>query len=149
MSSWITQLLVVLGVCFVFHSPSRGDDLQRKDLVAWCIVPFDSKERGPEQRAKMLVRLGLKRIAYDWRQKHVADFEEEILQYKKHGLEYFAFWGTHPKAFELFEKHQLKPQIWMMFPAPKGKTPEEKVRAAATGLPVSYTHLTLPTKRIV
>ena len=30
-------------------------------------------------------------MAYDWRTQHVKEFEEEILQYKKHGLEFFAF----------------------------------------------------------
>jgi hypothetical protein len=48
-------------------------------LAAWCIVPFDAKRRGPEARAKMLARLGIKRCAYDWRGEHVKDFEEEIL----------------------------------------------------------------------
>ena len=28
----------------------------RKNLIAWCIVPFDSKKRGPEERAAMLER---------------------------------------------------------------------------------------------
>ena len=84
----------------------------RDQLVAWCIVPFDGNERGPAPRAEMLKRLGLRRVAYDWREKHVATFEEEILQYKKHGLEYFAFWDTHPVAFRLFEKYDLHPQIW-------------------------------------
>jgi hypothetical protein len=42
----------------------------------------------------MLKRLGLKRVAYDWRQKHVPTFEQEILEYAKVGLEYFAFLVT-------------------------------------------------------
>ena len=64
-------------------NPNKPFD--RDQLVAWCIVPFDGKERGPAARAEMLKRLGLRRVAYDWREKHVATFEEEILQYKKHG----------------------------------------------------------------
>jgi hypothetical protein len=56
-------------------------------LVAWCIVPFDAKKRTPTERAKMLKELGIGRCAYDWRSEHVAEFEEEILQYKKHGIE--------------------------------------------------------------
>ena len=70
----------------------------------------------------MLVRLGLKRVAYDWRAEHVASFEEEILQYKEHGIEYFAFWGVHEKAFELFKKHDLHPQIWQTLGSPNAKT---------------------------
>ena len=45
-----------------------GNLLDEK-LVAWCIVPFDSQNRSPAERAEMLQRIGLKRVAYDWRQK--------------------------------------------------------------------------------
>ena len=62
------------------------ENLLRENLVPWCIVPFDASKRSPEERTKMLVRLGLKRSAYDWRAQHVPEFEEEILQYQKHGI---------------------------------------------------------------
>jgi len=106
----------------------------KENLVAWCIVPFDALKRGPEARAEMLVRLGLRHVAYDWRDEHVASFEDEILAYKKHGLDYFAFWDVHPKALELFRKHQLHPQIWKMIPAPQGETQEARVESAAKQL---------------
>lgn len=86
--------------------------LRLDNLVAWCIVPFDSARRGPAARAKMLRELGIVRCAYDWRAEHVKDFEEEIVQYREHGIEYFAFWGGHEEAYRLFEKHDLHPQIW-------------------------------------
>ena len=88
------------------------ENLLRENLVPWCIVPFDASKRSPEERTKMLVRLGLKRSAYDWRAQHVPEFEEEILQYQKHGIEFFAFWNVHENAFELFQKHKINPQIW-------------------------------------
>lgn len=53
----------------------------------------------------------MKRCAYDWRAEHVSQFEEEIVQYERRGIEFFAFWGTHEDAFGLFEKHGLHPQI--------------------------------------
>lgn len=115
--------------------PEAKSNLFGKDnLVAWCIVPFDGKKRGPAERAAMCAKLGIKKIAYDWRNEHVATFEEEILEYKKHGLEYFAFWSTHDKAFELFEKHDLHPQIWHMFGSPEGLDQDQRVKAAAEGL---------------
>ncbi len=106
----------------------------RSNLVAWCIVPFDARNRGPAQRAEMVKRLGLSRVAYDWRDHHVAGFEEEILQYKKHGIEYFAFWATHDKAFELFAKHDLHPQIWQTAPSPAGASNEARVADAVKQL---------------
>jgi hypothetical protein len=99
--------------------PAAGADtnlFRRANLVAWCIVPFDAQQRGPEARAAMLERLGLKRFAYDWRPMHVPTFEAEILATKKHGIEFTAFWGQHEQAFQLFEKYNLKPQIWVMLP---------------------------------
>ena len=109
-------------------------NFQKNKLVAWCIVPFDASKRTPEQRAVMLKELGLTRSAYDWRKEHIPTFEEEILAYKKHGIEFFAFWGEHPEAFRLFEKHKIQPQIWKMFPSPKENTQEEKITAAAKHL---------------
>lgn len=104
-----------------------------KNIAAWCIVPFDNQKRTPEQRAAMVAKMGLTKVAYDWRQEHVPEFEAEILAYKKHGIEFFAFWTTHDQAFALFEKHQLHPQIWVTA-GNKGDTQEAKVKNAAEGL---------------
>ena len=113
----------------------KAQDVFAKDnLVAWCIVPFDAKKRGPAERATMLKELGIRKVAYDWRQEHVASFEQEILEYKKNGLEYFAFWAEHDAAFELFKKYKLRPQIWRMMSTPKADSQEEKVAAAGREL---------------
>ncbi|MFK7817345.1 MAG: sugar phosphate isomerase/epimerase family protein, partial [Planctomycetaceae bacterium] len=106
----------------------------KNNLVAWCIVPFDAANRTPAQRALMLKKLGIRKVAYDWRAKHVASFEQEILGYKKHGLEYFAFWAEHEKAFELFRKYKLHPQIWQIVPSPKEGSHEERIEAAGRQL---------------
>jgi hypothetical protein len=109
-------------------------NFRTENLVAWCIVPFDAKQRGPAERTTMLRDLGLQRCAYDWRAEHVPTFEEEILQYKQRGVEYFAFWGEHDAAFSLFKKHGLAPQIWMTAPSPGADTQADKVAAAVAAL---------------
>src|SRR5262249_27037481 len=53
---------------------TAGELFGRPNLVAWCIVPFDAKKRGPEERAAMLERLGFRRFAYDWRAEHLPTF---------------------------------------------------------------------------
>ena len=113
--------------------PAAEPLFDQKNLVAWCIVPFDNQKRTPEQRAAMVAKMGITKVAYDWRQEHVADFEQEILAYKKNGIEYFAFWSYHEEAFRLFEKYQLHPQIWVIAGG-KGETQEAKVKSAAEGL---------------
>src|SRR5262245_6623762 len=64
----------------------------RTNLVAWCIVPFDAKKRGPEERAQMLDRLGIKRLAYDWRAEHIPTFDAEVEACNRHGIEVTAWW---------------------------------------------------------
>ena len=64
----------------------------RDNLIAWCIVPFDSKKRSPEERAAMLERLGFRHFAYDWRAEHIPTFDAEIDALKRHGVSLDAFW---------------------------------------------------------
>jgi hypothetical protein len=112
----------------------KGEIFSRDNLVAWCIVPFDSQNRTPAERAAMVRRLGLNRVAYDWREQHVPTFEQEILEYQRHGIEFFAFWGSHESAFQLFEQYKLHPQVWQTAPSPPGETQEAQVAAAAEKL---------------
>ncbi|MEP2307860.1 DUF6797 domain-containing protein [Rhodopirellula bahusiensis] len=110
---------------------SPSNVLRPDNLVAWCIVPFDVAKRTPAERAQMLVDLDIKRCAYDWRAEHVPSFEQEIIEYRKRGIDFFAFWGGHPEAYRLFEKYDLHPQIWMMPPNPDNGTRDEKIQRAA------------------
>lgn len=112
----------------------QKDVFAQDNLVAWCIVPFDAKKRGPAERAEMLERLGIKKVAYDWRDEHVATFEEEILQYKKHDLEYFAFWSWHPALEPLIRKYDIHPQLWLTNPSPAADSQEDKIKAATEQL---------------
>ena len=132
---WLMQFSLIDGV------QVHADDLNPAsrlfaptNLVAWCIVPFDANKRGPAQRAAMVKGLGLSRVAYDWRAEHVATFEQEIEQYNKHGIEFFAFWSWHDAIEPLIKKHGIKPQIWMMLQAPPDGDQAEKVAAAAKSL---------------
>jgi hypothetical protein len=99
--------------------------LKKDNLVAWCIVPFDVKRRGPEERAAMLNRLGIKRVAYDWREEHVPQFDEELQAYKRHGITLHAFWmpintevpmdEPHwPLVLDLAKRHNVRPELWVM-----------------------------------
>ena len=86
----------------------------RENLVAWCIVPFDSQKRTPAQRAAMLDGLGIKRFAYDYRAEHIPTWDAELEALKKHDIELTAWWFPQVlneeavKALELFQKHQVK-----------------------------------------
>ena len=108
---------------------------RRDNLVAWALVPFDAKKRNSTERAEMLKSLGFTRFAYDWREHHIPEFEKEILAVKKAGLQYFAFWGIHETALQLFKKHQLSPQIWWFSPSPEGTQAQRLEKAVKMILP--------------
>ena len=130
----LTTLLTFLPGRVQSDEPTKKSIFARDNLVAWCIVPFDAKKRRPAERAAMLNKLGLRKLAYDWRNQHVPTFEQEILELKKHKIEFFAFWSIHEKAFDLFEKYDIHPQVWLTLREGKGKSREEKVESAARQL---------------
>lgn len=92
----------------------------KTNLVAWCIVPFDAKKRGPKERAAMLEQLGMKRMAYDYRAEHIPTFDAEIAALKKHGIELTAWWfptTLNDEArliIEVCRRNQVSPQFWVM-----------------------------------
>ena len=71
----------------------KGSKLfEQENLMAWCIVPFDSKRRGPEERAAMLEKLKFSKFAYDYRAEHIPTFDAEGAALTKHSVELSA-WG--------------------------------------------------------
>src|SRR5436190_20041514 len=86
----------------------------RDNLVAWCIVPFDAKKRGPEERAAMLKRLGFKHFAYDYRGEHVPTFDAEMKALKANGIQLSAFWfpaALNDEArtiLDVLKRHEVK-----------------------------------------
>ena len=105
------------------------------NLTAWCVVPFDAKKRGPEERAAMLQHLGFRRFAYDWRDKDVPTFDAEVEAMKRHGVNIDAWWfPTDPNAavsktiLEVCKRHDIHPQLWVMGGGSATKTPEEQAQ---------------------
>lgn len=88
----------------------------------------------------MLKELGLSRLAYDWRDEHVASFDAEVVAMKRHGIELTAWWmpGTLDanarKIIEVIRRHDIHPQWWVMIGEPAGADPAAKVKAAADQL---------------
>lgn len=105
----------------------------RSNLVAWCIVPFDGKKRGPEERAAMLERLGLRLFAYDYRQQHIPTFDAEVDALRRHGVRLMAWWfpGTmNDEArgiLDVLRRHKLTGvQLWISGNGAVPATPAER-----------------------
>ena len=110
----------------------------RENLMAWCIVPFDAKKRGPEERAAMLEKLGFKHLAYDWRAEHVPTFDAEMAALKKHGVALDAFWfptelnAEARQILDALKRNDVRTQLWVTGGGGSTKSPEEqKQRVAA------------------
>ena len=109
----------------------------RDNLIAWCIVPFDSKKRAPEDRAAMLQKLGFKHFAYDWRSEHIPTFDAEIEALKRHGVALDAFWVAPGELnresriiLDLLKRHAIKAQLWALLDCGPDKVegPEQERR---------------------
>src|SRR5216117_2105797 len=92
----------------------------RDNLVAWCIVPFDAKKRGPEERAAMLERLGFRLFAYDYRAEHVPTFDAEMEALKKHHVRLLAWWFPNTlndegrRILDVLQRHRFRDaQLWV------------------------------------
>ncbi|TNE47570.1 MAG: heme-binding domain-containing protein, partial [Deltaproteobacteria bacterium] len=84
----------------------------------------------------MLKRLGFTKFAYDWRESHVPDFEDEIQALKNAGIRYLAFWNTHDSILKLFTQYQLSPQIWWYSQSPSGSQQQRIEQAAKDLVPI-------------
>lgn len=117
------------------------------NLAAWCVVPFDAKKRGPEERAQLLERLGFKHFAYDWRDKDIPTFDAEIEALTKHGIDLLAWWfpfdADNPLArstLEVFKRHNVHPQLWVaLAPAENLKAQGEWAGLFPEGFPIPKT----------
>ena len=122
----------------------KGPVFGKRNLVAWCIVPFDAKGRGPVERARMMKSLGIEKFAYDWREKDIPAFDQELDALKEQGIELTAFWfpvrddpadEKNPRLIlDFLARRKVKTQLWLNLGMPKDfaqLSQQEKVRAAA------------------
>jgi sugar phosphate isomerase/epimerase len=98
----------------------RGAGLFAKEnLVAWCLVPFDARKRGPEERAAMLERLGFKLFAYDYRAEHVPTFDAEMEALQRHHIKLLAWWfpgamdNEARLILDVLKRHGSHAQLWI------------------------------------
>lgn len=125
--------LILLAAAFTARAQD-SDVFSRSNLAAWCIVPFDAGKRGPEARAAMLAKMGLKKFVYDYRAEHIPQWDEELNALKKHHIELVGWWfpsalnDEAKKSLELFRRHGVKPDLWITGGGAPTKTDEEQAQ---------------------
>ncbi len=146
--------LMIITLCYFLLSASFAQDsssiFEMNNLLAWCIVPFDSVQRTPEQRAKMLHDLGFRKFAYDWRDQHLESFPRELVALQSHGIELSAFWlwiddqpfpsPTHTRIFEMLKSLNVRTTFWISFSNAvfKGRSDEDKLATAVEIISIAY-----------
>ena len=118
-----------------------------ENYFAWCIVPFDSEKRTPEQRIEMLKELGFVSYAYDYRDEHLPEMVKEFNLAKENGIDIIAVWlwidkndsignlkETNKIVLKNIAEAGLKTQIWMSFPENyfEEMTEEESLESAVS-----------------
>ena len=114
-------VLCAIGTQILSASAAEVMDLfARENLIAWCLVPFDAKKRGPEERAAMLEKLGFKHFAYDYRAEHIPTWDAELEALQRHQVSLDAWWFPTSlneearQTLDLFQRHGVHPQLWVM-----------------------------------
>lgn len=122
---------IVFIVLFYSCAPAKKTDnsllFAKQNLVAWCIVPFDSVERTPEQRALMLHELGITQLAYDWRLKHLSSFQDELKSLKNHDIKLKSVWlwiendsatildSANQVILDVLKSQRVETDLWVGF----------------------------------
>jgi putative heme-binding domain-containing protein len=145
----LLQCSFVLAFVGATHRPAAAENcptlFARDNLVAWCIVPFDSRRRTPEERAEMLARLGFRRFAYDWRAEHLPTLDREIKALAERHISLDAVW--FPAALnddakillDALRRHAIHTQLWVTMgdPAPDRDGEAKLATAVAAIKPIA------------
>ena len=146
----IALCLVSIFTVFIFSctSDSNGSLFNKENLVAWCVVPFDSVDRTPEERAAMLQELGFTKFAYDWRLKHLPTFPDEIKSLRAHGVNLKSVWlwidadsgkifdDTNEQLLSMIRENNVKTDFWLGFSNKhfEGLSDEQKLEKAISSI---------------
>lgn len=144
----LVTLTVTISIVDAWAQKANNSLFAKQNLVAWCIVPYDNKERTPRERAQMLKELGITQLAYDWRDKHLPAFHEEIRTLRDAGIKLKSvwFWVNGGKGQTLDEannfiiqtlkENNVKTELWLSFNDNffSGLSDDEKLKKAVQAI---------------
>ena len=147
--------IILLGLIFSCQPDKKVEDnallFSKDNLVAWCIVPFDTLQRTPENRALMLSELGIKQFAYDWRVKHIPSFPLEVRAMKYLNIKLAAVWiwidpdsaeviidHSNKQILDVIRRYKVNTDLWVGFGDRylEGLTDEQKLDKATKAVQV-------------
>jgi len=123
---------ILCGLFLIACSPEGSDEQSRNaqtfaksNLHVWAYEEYDAIDRTPEERAQVLVDLGIMKAGYICRNaKRVSEFEAYLNAYREAGIELVAVWTPiHTEApleeaqvkefFEVVDRYGLSIQWWL------------------------------------
>jgi hypothetical protein len=108
------------------------DSWAHGNLVAFGVIPFDARQREPEERAQMLERLGYKNFVYSFREKHIRTLDVEIDALKRNGIRLSAlmlYVVDDPDAKVDWRNYLIaSPDVFMGKAKPNGLTLEDLLK---------------------
>jgi sugar phosphate isomerase/epimerase len=139
---WFAASLGALAYGPILADGRNPSPFIARNLTAWCIVPFDAKNRTPEERAQMLSKLNIRQFAYDWRDEHLPLLDRELDALRKNGIRLTAFWfpsSLEPqndpnvrRILEFLKRRNVKTQLWLSLNIPEQDTTHaQRIESAA------------------
>lgn len=148
----ITLLTFFLSNCEKRFGENKLNLLNKENLVAWCIVPYDNINRDAIARATMLKELGISKFAYDWRPEHLENMSKELNVMLQNEIEISSVWfwvdGRGSKLFDKYNEfilavlkdENIKTDLWIGVPEEYfGKDNDSTKLKRATDL-IDYTY---------
>jgi hypothetical protein len=114
-------------LCLQLLCAQNPGAIQMEDTYPWCIVAYDSLNRGPEERIALLKELGFTKYAYDWREKHLVDTRAELVLAQENNIQVISVWlwlnakrdsidqlsAANNKLFDIVENLNLRTTFWL------------------------------------
>jgi hypothetical protein len=146
------SVLFVVGINSSLRSQGNGQKndmlFAKNNLLAWCIVPYDSKKRTSEERALMLKELGITSLAYDMRDRDLPNMETEFITLKKYHINLKAVWfwidgerdsllnEANEMILRALAKTHARTELWVCFADQffQGLSDDEKTQKAVKAI---------------
>ena len=119
--------ILLMLLTFIIGCQQIHNSIKIEATYPWCIVAYDSLERTPSERIKMIKDLGFTKYAYDWREKNIQDTKTELILAQENDIEIISVWiwlnpkrdsvsklsPPNEKMFYIVDGLKLKTTFWV------------------------------------
>ena len=99
------------------------------NLFPWAISAFDSVQRTPQERIRMIHDLGFRKYAYGWREHNLDEIADELRLAGEHDIEIIGVWlwcnakrdsleklsPANQRMLKVLEENEIRTTLWLSF----------------------------------